>query len=245
MAGPNGAQETERTLREIYAAECDEFAEALYLCAQAEGRGEALEDRFADFLGHRAVCRRCQQLYADVVMLLQIEAEEGLAHAPLATPLPLPGQDALAEAGTGWRKILAQGREWLIEATQTGAQLVIDLALLLWGKDQPNLALRQSEDESAALGELTVAPAQAESGYNLEVRLRLLPDVEDPTLALLTAEISLPERWPDFSGVAVVLSLPNGESRRATTGATGIVRFPRLPQNAIHQMRFVVELPPG
>lgn len=247
MAGPKGGQRTERTLREIYATQCDEFAEALYFCAQAEGRGEVIGARFSDFLGHRANCRECQQLYADALMLLKMEAEEGLAHAPLAVPLPLslPGQDAPTESSPGWRETVARGQAWLIEATQSATQLVIDLALLVWGNDQPALVLRHGEEDGASVGELTVTPPQDETGYGVEVRLRLLPDVEDSALALLTAEISLPDRWPDFSGIVVALYLPDGERQAVTTGPTGIVRFPRLVRRAIAQMRFAVELPPA
>lgn len=223
-------QETEPTLHEIFASECDAFAESLYLCAEAEMAGESDLSRFADFLRHQAQCRRCQESYADVKFLLEMEAEERVP-ADVAAPQPEKEGAGLAE----------RGRTWIVETTTNGAQLVIQLARLVQGENQLGLALRQPQEEEHPLGELTVTPT--EMGYGVEVRLRLLPDVEDPALVLLAAEISLPDRWPDFSGVSVVLHLPGGERRRAVTGPTGIVRFPGLARDALPAMRCVVELP--
>ncbi|RME55080.1 MAG: hypothetical protein D6790_16275 [Caldilineae bacterium] len=222
-------QETEPTLHEIFASECDAFAESLYLCAQAEMAGESDLSRFADFLRHRNQCRRCQESYADVKLLLEMEAQE---QASMSVATPRQGEQA---------RLAERGRAWIVETTTTGARLIIQLAQLVLGEDQPGLALRRPREEASPLGELTVTPAQM--GYGVEVRLRLLPDVEDPALALLAAEISLPDRWPDFSGVSVILHLPDGEQRRAITGPTGIVRFPGLVRDDLPAMRCVVELP--
>jgi|GEM_PF-3590304 len=234
-----GTQGPEQALREIYATECDEFVEILYLGAVAAQEGKPPPEGITDFLRHHAYCRRCQETYRDVKMLLETEAQIGLLPTGVA-PVQSMQPSAENRALDGLRESIGQGIEWVADSAQAGAHLIIDLALL-WARPG-RVALRSTADE-ATLGEWTLPVSQSKLGFGVEVRLRLLDDVEDHSLSTLTAEISLPNRWPDFSGVIVALYLPNGEVQRQRTGTTGIVRFPHLLRQAIATMRLAVELP--
>lgn len=248
MADNSGIKLVDDLLREIYATECDEYAESMYLCAESERRRDPIDMLFADFLSHRDSCNECRTLYEELLMMLDIEAKQELSVVAVSPPVSTSNANKRQQeqSQTAYTDPLIQGADWLLERTVAGAQLVIDLGLLAFGGLQMQTrSSNRREEKAETIGELTVDTSDVVDAFGLEVRIRLLADVENSTHATLSAEISLPERWPDFSGISVSLLMPDGTAMNKTTGSDGGVQFPNILRQLVSQMRFAVELPSG
>ncbi len=206
--------------------------------------GEAIPaSRLESARSHLLACTDCWQRFGHLARVL--------ADGPdLLTPAVLADLRPAAPNFAEWRRLQAHAH-----------QAVAGLGR--WQRGRDYLAgLSQDIHEQArvvlfALHALVMAPGPApahrgETTAEVVLRCDDLPDFEtvvtatpsplDAEQVRLVFEISIPSRWPDFSGVRVVLD--DGERQiEQTSGRSGIVAFDDLPRARLSTLTALV-LPP-
>jgi hypothetical protein len=77
---------------------------------------------------------------------------------------------------------------------------------------------------------------------DLQTTVVLKSDVLLPDLVRPQVIVSIPSRWPDFSGVRVILDDGTQQIER-TTGRTGHLEFDAIPRSRIPELNFIVKPP--
>ncbi len=145
-------------------------------------------------------------------------------HAP-----QLEAQPGHWRSGIGYLARLAQ------EAGQRATALLISLGQWLAGQ---GLAPVHRGPESIPEAETTFCTDLPD----LEARVTIISGTGDPHLARVALEISIPSRWPDFSGVRVIMDDGERELERVT-GRDGRLEFDAIPREKVPRLNFTI-LPP-
>ena len=77
----------------------------------------------------------------------------------------------------------------------------------------------------------------------LQALLTVYPDRTSDLLCWAMVEVVMPDRWPDCSGVEVVMRLPDREESKRTSD-TGQVVFQNIPRNELARTTFLLVVPP-
>ncbi|PKO22781.1 MAG: hypothetical protein CVU38_07660 [Chloroflexi bacterium HGW-Chloroflexi-1] len=138
------------------------------------------------------------------------------------------------QRGRGYLARLAEDVE------QSTTALLVSFQHLLTG---PSLALAhrgpsQTLDDRGPL-EIVL---QCSDLPDLQTTVTLKSDATAPDFVRPQVEISIPSRWPDFSGVRVILDDGTQQIER-TTGRAGYLEFDAIPRERIPSLSFIV-LPP-
>ena len=134
------------------------------------------------------------------------------------------------QSGLGYLARLVQ------EAEQRTVALLISVGQLLAGQD---LVPAHRGTEHLPEAEITLHCAELP---DLEATVIIIPDMGDSRLVRVAVEISLPSRWPDFSGVRVIMDDGEQELERVT-GRDGRLEFGAIPRERVPRLSFIV-LPP-
>jgi len=168
---------------------------------------------------------------------------------PQEEPLPLPEAPTFGERWRlyrhapqlkdrpgHWRSGFGYLARLVQEAGQRTVALLISVGQLWAGQD---LALAHRGPEHISEAEITLHCADLP---DLEATVMIIPDMGDPRLVRVAVEISLPSRWPDFSGVRVIMDDGEQELERVT-GRDGRLEFDAIPRERVPRLSFIV-LPP-
>ena len=139
-----------------------------------------------------------------------------------------------SEAGL-WQR----GRSYLARLTPEKAlrQLVVFLNIDSW---QPSLAAAHRGDEKASSDALSL---QIDDLPDIHTSVSVTPAPDDRESAIITVEVSIESRFPDFSGVRVRLESDDAREEKVT-GTSGVVRFQPVRRSNLPAMRLTI-LPPG
>jgi hypothetical protein len=237
-------QNQRKLVASIYADVCEQYTETMVLYAFAAMRGEALPEEFEQFRQHMRICAACTESYQDLLMVLEAEeAEAGMEMVEM--PIIPPPWAAQAEADAPAAQEIEHGgfRVWLTQQGNALVHLVVDLSNL--GSMTPQVEMRaQSQAEAASAEEFVLDTTALENVQNMELRIAVAVDQMNPMQRELRVELSLPTRWPDFSGAAISLHRATGEVLSQLTGRNGIVKFAGLTLEEIRSARVEVALPP-
>jgi hypothetical protein len=100
----------------------------------------------------------------------------------------------------------------------------------------PVLARRGLAEEALVSFDLMDIP-------QLQAQLTVYPDRTSTQLCWAVVEVAIPDRWPDSSGVEVVMRLPDREERKRT-GADGQVVFQDIPRRDLSRASVLLAMPP-
>jgi len=159
-------------------------------------------------------------------------------HTPAAGTLP-----GYWQRGRGYLARLAEDVEQHVTA------LLVSLQYLLTGPS-PAYAHRGSgetrEDFDRDLILDVRRPLEIELSCDdlpdLRTVMILKSDVMRPDLVRPRIEVSIPSRWPDFSGVRIMLDDGTQQVER-TTGRTGTLEFDAIPRSLIPSLNFIIQPP--
>jgi hypothetical protein len=236
-----------RLVESVYIDVCDRFTETMTLYAVATLRNDPSLDEFEEFRRHMRTCASCQESYQDLLMVLEAEKTEAgadLAEIPVIPPpwvaqkeTPAPVEQEMDSSGF---------RVWLTQQGDALVRLMVELSNL--GRLTPQIETRahpHKDDRSAETPseEFIFDTTGIEHVQDVELRVAVAVDQTNPLQRELRVEISLPARWPDFSGATVSLHWATGEVRSQLTGRNGIVKFAGLTQDEIRRARVEVSLP--
>ena len=187
--------------------------------------GLLTEDKHARIQSHVQRCPHCQ---AELSRLTNLRVD-----ASAAFPEPDPS----------WiQQALDYGRVWLDAQTGRWRQLRLSLSSLTSGPaGAPALAGLMGAESSASMpGTLYVVGPNAV----VEIRIRVVPEPTptDPNLCRLEVDLTLKDRFGDFSGVEVTL-LRDRAAYAQYTNAQGEVAFSGLPSDQLATMSLIVILP--
>lgn len=190
---------------------------------------------------HVIRCASCWERFQQMT-----EALTGEPASPQVEPLPLPEAPTFGErwrlqrhapqleeqpgrwqAGIGYLARLAQ------EAEQRTIALLISANRWFAGPG-PALAHRGGKDVPEAETTLHCTDLP-----DLEAVVTIMPGAGAPHLVRVAVEISVPSRWPDFSGLRVILDDGARELERVT-GRDGRVEFDAIPRERIPTLNVII-----
>ncbi len=194
------------------------------------------EDERARIQRHVSRCPHCQ---AELSRLTNLVSDARDAPAPGTLPEPAPAPDP------GWRQVaLESGRAWLDQQTGRWRQVWVSLSSLgSHPAGTPALAGLMGADVGTPRslpGAVYISGAEA----NIEIKIRAVPEPTpaDLNLCRLEVDVSLKDRFGDFSGVQVTLFRDRFADTQVTNGQ-GEVSFSGLPSDQLANMSLVVILP--
>jgi hypothetical protein len=237
-------QNQRKLVESTYADVCDQFTETMVLYAFAAMRGEAMAEEFEQFRQHMRRCAACTESYQALLMVLEAEETENGMEI-IEMPIIPPPWAAQAEADAPAAQEIDYGgfRVWLTHQGNALIHLVVELSNL--GSLTPQVEMRaQPQAEETPTEEFILDTTALESVQNMELRIAVAVDQMNPMQRELRVELSLPTRWPDFSGAAISLHRATGEVLSQRTGRNGIVKFAGLTLEEIRGARVEVALPP-
>ena len=241
----NKRNEKQPWLAWIYDSECEEYYEALYLCAEAERKGEPIAKSFTQVLQHRANCISCTETYNELLFLLRLEATNELVTHESSTPADVAAAPmGMHQASSQAARQVQTPLTWAIEQIENGMSVLISLAALFSTPTNAWATRGQTTDNSSALPyKFTAITGDSSNEIETEIHLTLLQDERDPQKLVLEAEVNIPAHWPDFSGIPVVLHKADGQIRRLVTSTQGIVRFSGITLADLSDANISVEVP--
>jgi hypothetical protein len=231
---------------------CQECEELLpdYIAAKAAGQINLPSSPLVTL--HLVMCPHCSAAYISLSNLLALAYDEQLPE-PRSYPVPdlsflkprpveVPPQPTFEP---NWLQVMLDaGQAWLERETGRWRQLWLSLPALGQNPGEaPALAGLMSAASSVTApnqGSLTLAPANA----NFELSLTLTPDPTSthPNTYRLEVDLSLTERFGDFSGADVTLWW-GSSARSQKTNALGEAVFSGLPGDQLASMKLMVSLP--
>jgi hypothetical protein len=233
-----------RTVQAVYSELCEQFSETMYLYALAQQREEDSVAAYAEFKKHIEHCSACTEAYQDLLMLLKDEDSAWITPEDLPVLPPPWGEMAQdreqVEALLDWNGV----RVWVDRQRETLVRLLVDLSGMenmtpqIQTRSQTTLPSGQQAER-----EWLVDTTQVEGIQDAELRLSVAPDQTMPDHHELRVEISIPDRWPDFSGAIVYLHTQQANTPSQMTGRSGTVRFGGLTIETIRQARVEIILP--
>jgi hypothetical protein len=238
-------QDQRRLVEAIYTDVCDQFAEAMVLYAVATLRGEALPENFEQFQQHMRACKACTENYHDLLATLKAEATEVAMDGIEMPVIPPPWAARQKAPKADEREIDYSGfRVWLTQHGDALVRLMVELSNL--GRLTPQIEMRSQDphrSDETPLGEFVFDTAGIKNVQDVELRVAVTTDTANSAQRELRIEISMSERWPDFSGAVVSLHQATGEVKSQVTGRNGIVKFADLTLEEIRRARVEVSLP--
>ncbi|MEM7128635.1 MAG: hypothetical protein AAF702_20040 [Chloroflexota bacterium] len=248
------ADEQSRILRWVFDAECEKHSEDLYRMAQAERRGLPIADTFASLLAHRDGCSHCTEVYDELLFMLEVEASEGLVAFDEVEDTELSSQGIGTEAflseqsGATASERAKQEIKWVVHQTQRGIQILLNIPDMIGA--QPEWQTRSStngDGEETSEGEFLFNVSGNPNQPEVEIKLSFLSNTNSSKIIDLEVEISIPERWPDFSGIEVFLRGASDQAttyrNQQTTGPNGIVQFRDIKRDVLPAMQVSIEIP--
>ena len=212
---------------------------------EREQAGEDVKSLYPAVFHHLRVCSECARKYA----LLREVVGEG---KPIIAAPQYPSFDELwllqqttprlkARLSSGPVK---RGRDylaWLGREIEQGVSLVLVRLADVLTPPRPAYAHRGVEagTEGELLAHFSVG---TEELADFEGEIYVYREREDPTLCRALVQVSIPSRWPDFSGTQVVMT-DGQETRSAQTGPDGRVVFTDIPVEALDRIAFAL-MPP-
>lgn len=201
---------------------------AEYVEMQVTGRHEG---RYGPVERHIQRCPRCAATYRDMLELTRLAYGNALPR-----PRRSPHFNFSFLEGTTPKSF-----------TWDGLRLVINLAIALW--EPPRLAPAyavKGETPPEEAGDATDVRLPRRFSLDptdiadVQVTIAVLPDTEATDACNLVAKVEVPSRWPDLSGIEVVLAW--AETRLSQpTDESGEVIFGPLPCTALQTARLSVQ----
>lgn len=201
---------------------------------------------------HVAHCSACWRRWKRMVETITEERTLSEAEAQANSIVP-----AGLTYGEHWRlqhlrpELTAQPGQWqrghgcLARLSQDPGKrtlaLIISVAQSMGGQT-PVVTLRGEErsDRGAAQPEVVL---QCNELTDVEATVIIQPDAQDISLVRIAVEVSVPDRFPDFSGVEVLLD-DGQQQQQQVTGSSGRLEFGGIPRDKLEQLNIVV-IPPA
>ncbi len=197
---------------------------------------------------HVTTCQRCWGQLMEIAQVLAPTTWDSFVDE-FAEPFPtsptfaemryLQKQDSPSFDLPGiWRR----GRSYLarLAAPDTVQEVIISLDPQQWV--QPVVEAHRNKKKTDDVTDASVLHITELPGIETSVVIAPLP--EDDQEVVLTVEISIPARWPDFSGVRVLLDSPEDQVEKIT-GGSGRVSFRPVRLNALSSMKLLISPPAG
>ncbi len=208
--------------------------------------GESVDmNALAEAKAHLVSCPDCWRTWmASLAELAPSAWEQFLMES--TTPFPQgptfaqarqQARQASVQAGEG---IWQQGRAYLarLSPEKRVRELLISLDVGLWPAS-PAMAHRSLGKGAPSGQALTIDHLPG-----LEATVHVTPAADDPQFATITVEVSMPQRFPDFSGTRIQLVLADRRVEKIT-GVSGAVTFARIPYAQLPDARVRVMPPDG
>lgn len=227
---------------------CEEFEEFIYPYAVMQLRGETPSKVYDALRKHISGCKDCAELYQATVNLLEME-KAGIWIEPAEIPvLPLPWQNKPVdndEIESEFRLMVIDNLKiWFADKKDAVQQLMLDLGEM--AQLSPQLQMRSRSEVSITedtVQDLLIDLSKVETLQNGNIRISIVKDQIQQEKNRLWVEINLPKRWPDFSGILVMLIKPNGEEISIETDQRGLVEFTNLNLDEIIHSKLKINLP--
>ncbi|MCB0167527.1 MAG: hypothetical protein KDI79_25080 [Anaerolineae bacterium] len=189
------------------------------------------ESALRDIQTHLMACPHCQTELNRMVDFLDNSTIDELM------PITAPAPDLI-----WYEQTLDQGRGWLEKETHRWRQLWLSLPGLV-GPLQNASALSglmngTEEPPSSGQGAAQVSPPEA----HFELRLTVVPDPTNPAVCRLDVDVTLKNRFGDFSGVQVTL-IWGDAAQSQETNVQGELSFTGLLIDQLGSMRLLVTFP--
>ena len=198
--------------------------------------GILAEPEQANIQAHLARCPHCP---TELDRLTDFFENESIDE-PIGISVPQPP----TAPDPSWQEVaLDQGRAWLETETKRWRQLWLSLPPL-WRQSQEAPALAGMLQKgvvvppSSSQGTMKIAPPKA----HFEMQLSVVSDQKEQDLCRLNVDLTLKDRFGDFSGVQVTL-LWNNSAQSKETNPQGEVSFTGLPIDQLASMRLLVTFP--
>lgn len=192
---------------------------------------------------HVAVCAECWDRFRRLA--------SDLAGAPTPMDEPestvfFPGAPNFGEAWkvqrsvrdqVGERGVWRRGHDYLAYLRDETERRTLAVRFALQGMlGGPTLALAHRGDPAGREFEGTLSCTDLS---DIEAVVAVTPDPSHPDLVRVSVEVALPDRWPDYSGVRVVLD--DGMQRKElVSGQSGFVRFDSVERARLSDMSVLV-----
>ena len=223
---------------------CPEWRHQLVEYAAAHIEGHDATTLFPATARHVATCPDCQA------------ALSALTLVRVSTTLPsypnFAEAFALSSAQTGIASLVEVAKThkglgytlWLADEVRRQAMtLVVRLGELLASGPSRQLAFAHRGETPTPERVVTSFRLDAHDWADLEAEVIIYEDPVDPSHCQAEVEVTIPSRWPDFSGIEVLMISPTG-MKRAVTGRQGRATFPELPRQDIERTMFAITVSP-
>lgn len=241
MAETQESRSRQQMIQEIFADSCDDYGDQLYVYAEALVRDKPAGNEFVGLVSHLKNCAFCSSLLSELKEQLTAEVTgnwfEMPDFVPSADKIDLP---------VGW-PIQITPFTFGVTHLQLDNQLRKPVrfflqAVMVREKNTPAMALRGVEEGSEE--EIDVDQHEL---FSLEMPVLIkLKKIREAGAVLewqLLVEITVPERWPDFSGVLVTVHWPGRESSSVTTDSAGVARFSGFRDPDLLAVQIEIHLP--